>query len=93
MAKRAQEKRFVFPYLYDESQDVARVYGAERTPEFFIFDSTAKLRYHGTPDDDYEDEPAVKRHYVREALDAVLAGRDGARAETLPVGCTIKWKQ
>jgi len=92
MAKRAREKHFVFPYLYDESQSVARSYGAERTPELFIFDATKTLRYHGAPDDNYEDEHAVKHHYAREALDAILAEREPALPETKPVGCTIKWK-
>jgi peroxiredoxin len=92
MAKRAREKHFVFPYLYDESQSVARAYGAERTPEFFIFDAAKTLRYHGAPDDNYEDEHAVKHHYAREALDAILAEREPAVSETKPVGCTIKWK-
>lgn len=92
MLERAQQKRFVFPYLYDESQEVARVYGAERTPEVFIFDADGKLRYHGAPDDNYEDEDAVTHRYVREALDAILAGQPVQTPETAPVGCTIKWK-
>jgi peroxiredoxin len=92
MIRRAQEKQFVFPYLYDEDQDVARAYGAQRTPEFFIFDASGKLRYHGAPDDNYDDEHAVKHHYAREALDAILAGQQAAIPETPPVGCTIKWK-
>jgi peroxiredoxin len=92
MAQRAIEKRYVFPYLHDESQEVARAYGAERTPELFIFDAAGKLRYHGAPDDNYEDEGAVKQQYAREALDAILAGKQVAIPETRPVGCTIKWK-
>jgi peroxiredoxin len=93
MIKRANEKQFAFPYLYDESQQVARSYGAERTPEFFIFDATGALRYHGAPDDNYEDEHAVTHHYVREALDAILADQAASIPETPPVGCTIKWKK
>jgi peroxiredoxin len=92
MVKRAHEKHFVFPYLYDESQSVARSYGAERTPELFIFDAAKTLRYHGAPDDNYEDEHAVTHHYAREALDAILTDREPALAETKPVGCSIKWK-
>ncbi len=92
MVKRASEKQFVFPYLHDESQSVARSYGAERTPEIFIFDAARTLRYHGVPDDNYEDEHAVKHHYAKEALDAVLAKRAPALPETKPVGCSIKWK-
>jgi hypothetical protein len=79
------------PYLHDASQDVARAFGAERTPDVFIFDGDLQLRYHGAPDSDYED-PAQNAAWLREALDAVLEGRDPEQAETPPVGCTIKWK-
>jgi peroxiredoxin len=92
MRERSEEKRFNFPYLYDESQEVARAYGAERTPEIFLFDKGGTLRYHGTIDDNYEDLAAVNVHYLREALEAVLTGREPSTAETTPVGCTMKWK-
>jgi peroxiredoxin len=92
MKERSEEKRFPFPYLYDELQEVARAYGAERTPEIFLFDKDGILRYHGTVDDNYDDPAAVKIHYLREALEAVLAGREPSTTETTPVGCTIKWK-
>lgn len=86
------KKQFVFPYLQDESQVVAHAYGAERTPEFFIFDAAGKLRYHGSPDDNYEEEQAVRHSYVREALDAVLVDQEVAIPESAVLGCTIKWK-
>jgi peroxiredoxin len=92
MKECSAKKGFNFPYLYDESQEVARAYGAERTPEIFLFDKGGTLRYHGTVDDNYEDPAAVKTHYLREALDAVLEGREPSTAETTAVGCTIKWK-
>ena len=92
MKERAREKGFNFPYLYDETQQVARAYGAERTPEVFAFDEQRLLQYHGTIDDNYEDASAVKAHYLRDALDAVLAGRTPPITDTRPVGCTIKWK-
>lgn len=91
MKKRAKSKNFPIPYLFDEAQAVARAYGAERTPEVFVFDSGRKLRYHGLVDDG-EDEPRVKTKYVRLALDAVLAGKSPAIGDTPPSGCTIKWK-
>ncbi len=93
MKERAREKGYNFPYLYDETQEVARAYGAERTPEVFVFDRDRRLRYHGAIDDHYEDPRKVRRHYLREALDAVLAGRPPEITETPPVGCTIKWKK
>lgn len=92
MKRRAEERGFNFPYLYDESQEVARAYGAERTPEVFLFDRAGTLRYHGTVDDNYDDPSAVRANYLRDAIDAVLDGREPAPAETRPVGCTIKWK-
>ena len=92
MKERSEEKGFNFPYLYDESQEVARAYGAARTPEVFLFDKGGTLRYHGTVDDNYDDPAAVRSHYLIDALEAVLGGRKPATAETAPVGCTIKWK-
>jgi peroxiredoxin len=92
MKERSEEKGFNFPYLYDESQEIARSYGASRTPEIFLFDKGGTLRYHGTVDDNYDDPAAVKTAYFREALEAVLAEKEPSTAETTPVGCTIKWK-
>jgi peroxiredoxin len=92
MKQRASQQGFNFPYLYDESQAVAQAYGAERTPEIFLFDIHGVLKYHGAPDDNHEDPSAVQHAYLRDALDAVLAGQSPAIAQTQPVGCTIKWK-
>ncbi|HYM45026.1 MAG TPA: thioredoxin family protein [Solirubrobacteraceae bacterium] len=79
------------PYLRDESQEVARAYDAQTTPDVFVLDADLTLRYRGAPDADYED-PALNAAYVRDALDAVLEGRDPDPGETPPVGCSIKWK-
>ena len=92
MKQRASEQGFNFPYLYDETQEIAKAYGAERTPEIFLFDASGKLVYHGAPDDNYEEPEAVKATYLRDALDAVLQGQTPPVASTPPVGCTIKWK-
>ena len=92
MKERAREKHFNFTYLRDESQEVARAYGAERTPEVFLFDKSETLRYHGVIDDNYDDPAGVKMKYLRDALDAVLTGKAPPTAETRPVGCSIKWK-
>jgi peroxiredoxin len=80
------------PYLYDESQDVARAYGAQTTPDCFLIDAEGRVVYRGAPDADHED-PSQGAAWVREAIDAVLAGSAPATAETTPVGCSIKWKQ
>ena len=92
MKKRASEKHFNFPYLRDETQEVARAYGAQRTPEVFLFDKDRILRYHGVIDDNYDDPKAVKTRFLRDAIESVLAHRQVAVVETKPVGCTIKWK-
>jgi peroxiredoxin len=91
MKKLAQEHDLPFPYLHDETQKVAHAYGAERTPEIFLFDANLKLRYHGAPDDNYEESQASVP-YLRNALDALLAGQELPVSKTPAVGCTIKWK-
>ena len=80
------------PYLRDESQEVAREFGAQTTPDVFVFDAEGRLRYRGAPDADHRD-PAQGAAWLREALDALLAGDDPPRTETEPVGCSVKWKQ
>ena len=92
MQTRAREQRFNFDYLYDESQSVAQSLGSKRTPEVFVFDGDRRLVYHGSIDDD-RDETAVTAHYLRDALDAVLAGTAPPVADTPPVGCTVKWRR
>ncbi len=92
MEIRAKERSFDFPYLRDESQAVARAYGAERTPEVFVFDGKRILRYHGRIDDNVYEPYQVRQRYLRDALDAILEGKEVPLKETEPVGCTIKWK-
>jgi peroxiredoxin len=91
MEARAQEKAFSFPFLFDETQEVASSYGASRTPEVFVFDADHLLAYHGTPDSDHQD-PAGAEPYLRDALEAVLSGREPEVQEVPPMGCTIKWR-
>ena len=91
MARRSQERGFVFPFLYDETQEVARAYGAARTPEVFVFDAGHRLVYHGAPDSSHTD-PDGAEPYLRPALDAAVAGTQPEVRETPPVGCTIKWR-
>ncbi len=93
MRARARDKKYPFPYLFDESQQVAKQFGATRTPEVFLFDRGRTLRYHGAPDDNFEDPGAVTAQFLRDATDALLAGRDLATATTPPKGCSIKWKK
>ena len=91
MKARADEKGFAFPFLRDESQEVASAYAAARTPEVFLFDGDHRLVYHGAPDSDHTD-PKGAKPYLRQALDAVLEGGEAPVAETPAVGCTVKWR-
>jgi peroxiredoxin len=91
MVEHAREAGYVFDYLYDESQEVARALGSERTPECFVYDAERRLVYHGAVDDN-RDEHAVTQRYLRDAIEAVLAGTAPPVAETPPVGCTVKWR-
>ncbi len=92
MVERAREKGFKFPYLRDESQEVARAYGALRTPHFFVFDKDRKLRYTGRMDDNPRQEGAETTHELRDALDALLKGESPPVEVTNPIGCNVKWK-
>jgi peroxiredoxin len=91
MIKRAKDKGFNFPYLRDETQDVARKYGAICTPHIFAFDAQRTLQYKGRIDDN-RDAADVKTHDLKNALDAILDGRRPSVQETRPFGCSIKWK-
>jgi peroxiredoxin len=91
MRRRVQSEHWPMPYLHDATQDVARSFGAKTTPDVFVLDAERRLRYRGAPDGDYDD-PGQNASWLRDALDAVLAGSEPARAETKPIGCSIKWK-
>ncbi len=91
MVKRAKENGFNFPYLRDETQEVARQYGGICTPHVFAFDQNQVLQYKGRIDDSRYPEQ-VKVHDLRNALDVILAGEKPTVKETRPFGCSIKWK-
>jgi peroxiredoxin len=84
---------FTFPYLYDESQQVARAYGAVCTPEFYLFDAVPKLAYHGRLDATRTGRESANGADLRAAIDAVLAGRAVAEPQHASMGCSIKWKR
>jgi len=79
------------PYLHDATQEVARAYDAKTTPDVFVVDGEGRLRYRGAPDSDHGD-PAQNADWLRQALDAVIAGEEPSTPETEPVGCSVKWK-
>jgi peroxiredoxin len=91
MQERVRGEDWPMPYLRDESQEVARAFGAKTTPDVFVVDGAGKVRYRGAPDEDYS-EPARNAAWLRGALDGVLGGGDPDPAETDPVGCSIKWR-
>lgn len=93
MKQEAKSRGYVFPYLYDETQDVAKAYRAACTPDFYVFDSARRLVYRGQLDDSRpsNDRPVDGRD-VRRALDAVLAGGDVREQQKPSIGCNIKWK-
>jgi peroxiredoxin len=80
------------PYLHDAGQEVARAYGALTTPDVFVVAPEGAVAYRGAPDADSGD-PGQDATWLREALDDVLEGRAVRRAETKPVGCSIKWRR
>lgn len=87
----AAEGPWPAPYLRDETQEVARAYGAKTTPDVFVLDADRRLVYRGAPDADYADESQGAR-WLRAALDAALEGAEAEPAQTEPVGCSVKWR-
>lgn len=91
MKEQAEERGYNFPYLFDgENEEVSRQYGPLVTPHAFLFDQDRKLRYVGAIDDS-EREQHVSTHYVRDAMDALLDGKQPETAQTKVVGCSVKW--
>lgn len=96
MKKRAQEKEYGFPYLLDETQDIAKTYGATKTPHVYVLQKVGKtqvVKYIGAIDDNTDDEAAVKDKYVENAIANINAGKPVEPSETKAIGCGIKWKK
>jgi len=89
--KHMADKKINYTYGYDESQRVGRAYGATVTPSFFVLDKDRVIRYMGLMDDNTMNEAKVTKHYLRDAVDAVLAGKEPAVEETRPTGCSIEY--
>ena len=91
-----QTKKYAFPYLQDESQQVAKTFGATRTPHLYILTrqgSDFVVSYIGAIDDNSEDVSLVKTKYVENAMTEIMAGKAPSTNSTKAIGCTIKWKQ
>lgn len=95
MQKRAKEKGFTFPYLHDESQEIAKAYGATKTPHVYLIqfeNDKPVVKYVGAIDDNYQDAKAVKKKYVEKAIADLKAGNNPETDHTIAIGCSIKWK-
>jgi peroxiredoxin len=93
MVREAEERGYRFPYLYDETQEVAKAYRAACTPDFFLFDRDRRLVYRGQFDDSRPDNgKAITGADLRAAVDAVLAGKKPGEQQRPSIGCNIKWK-
>lgn len=90
MKQRADRKGFNFPYLFDESQKIARDFGALRTPQFFVLDQKRRVAYMGTMDDSSNPDK-VKINYVEDVVIALLTGEEPKVTETPPIGCLIRF--
>lgn len=92
MKQQAEKAGYEFAYVMDTTSDVARAFGAQRTPEAFLFNAEGKLVYHGAVDDNTYKPKAVKKHYLRDAVEALLSGEPIDVSETKSVGCGIKFR-
>jgi peroxiredoxin len=92
MQVHAKTRGMHVPYVVDDTSAVARAFGATVTPEAFLFDKSGKLAYHGTIDDNHKEPDKVQSRYLKDALDAVVAGKAPAMPETKSLGCGIKFR-
>lgn len=92
MKRFAAESQFAFPYLYDESQDAARAYGAVCTPDFFGFNADLELQYRGRLDESGRNPSPGARRELFEAMKLIAETGQGPREQTASIGCSIKWK-
>lgn len=90
MRRQSEANGFEFPYVIDSGSTLTRAYGAQRTPEVYLFDAAGELAYHGTIDDDADKPARVEQHFLRDAIAAVAAGKQPDPRESKALGCTIK---
>jgi peroxiredoxin len=92
MQERAKQRGMAFPYVVDATSDLARAFGATRTPEAFLFDRKGKLVYHGAIDDNAKEPKKVTARWLHDALESTLAGKTVAVRESKALGCGIKFR-
>jgi len=92
MIEKIKELGIDFPYLVDETQDVARQFKAQCTPDIYLFDKNLKLAYHGRIDDNWQDESKVTKEELKEAMNNMTTGQPIAQPQRPSMGCSIKWR-
>jgi glutathione peroxidase-family protein len=92
MVRVAKSKKLKYPYVFDETQKIAKAYGATNTPHVFVLTKALKVSYIGAIDDNARNAEAATKHYVEDAVDALLAGKPVTVTKTKAIGCGIKWK-
>lgn len=90
MIVRAKEKGFPFPYVYDETQEITKAYGATNTPHVYVLDANRTVKYIGAIDNNTKSAEDADKKYVEDAVDAVLSGSEVPEKKTKAIGCTIK---
>jgi peroxiredoxin len=93
MKRISKEKGYPFAYVYDETQEVAKAYGAKYTPHVYLLDDEMKVRYIGAIDNNYKDADAADVKYVENAIEALMNGEEVEEENTKAIGCTIKWRK
>ncbi|WP_375578782.1 thioredoxin family protein [Marivirga tractuosa] len=91
MIVRAKEKGFPFPYVYDETQEITKAYGATNTPHVYVLDADKTVKYIGAIDNNTKSAERADKKYVEDAVDAILNGSEVPEKKTKAIGCTIKW--
>ncbi len=95
MKERAAQEGYTFPYLFDETQETARAFGASKTPHVYVLQNVNgefKVAYIGAIDDNLDDPSAAQNKYVEQAIESLKKGEQPATTSTKAIGCTIKWK-
>jgi len=92
MVRIANKKKYKFPYLYDETQAIAKTYGATNTPHVFVLNQDLKVSYIGAIDDNARNAASATKKYVENAVDALLTGKSVPVTKTKAVGCGIRWR-
>ncbi len=93
MADKIKEWQIPFPYLVDETQETARLYQAQCTPDIYLLNSKMELFYHGRIDDNWKDESKVTHHELKNAIDALVSEQNSPASQYPSMGCSIKWME